>query len=116
MVWLVFVLVNGGEFARAGGWLARTHRLLDDDGQRDCVEQGHLLVPMALQRAVQGDWPGAHRLAGDAAEVGERFDDVDLVTLARSLQGRALIAQGAAVEGMALLDEVMVAVMAGRRV
>ena len=36
----------------------------------------------------------------------------DLVTLARNIQGRALIAQGKTVEGMALLDEVMVAVMA----
>jgi hypothetical protein len=26
--WLVFVLLNGGEFARGGGWLARARRLL----------------------------------------------------------------------------------------
>ena len=37
--WMVFVLMNGGEFARAGGWLARARRLLDD-GQRDCAERG----------------------------------------------------------------------------
>ena len=34
------------------------------------------------------------------------------MTLARSLQGRTLIARGRHVEGMALLDEAMVAVMA----
>ena len=58
--WLVFVLLNGGEFARAGGWLARARRLLDD-GQRDCAEQGHLLVPDALQQAAAGDCAGALR-------------------------------------------------------
>ena len=109
--WLVFVLLNGGEFARAGGWLTRARRLLDDD-QRDCAERGHLLVPVAFQHAVAGDWPSAYAIADRAAEIGVRFADMDLVTLARNIQGRALIGQGRTVEGMALLDEAMVAVMA----
>ena len=109
--WMVFVLMNGGEFARAGGWLARARRLLDD-GQRDCVERGHLLVPLAFQHAVAGDWPSAHAISGQAAEIGDRFGDIDLVTLARNIQGRALIGQGETVEGMTLLDELMVAVIA----
>ena len=109
--WLVFVLLNGGEFARGAGWLARARRLLDD-GPRDCAERGHLLVPEAFQRAVAGDWPSAHAISGQAAEIGDRFGDLDLVTLARNVQGRALIAQGRTVEGMVLLDEVMVGVMA----
>jgi ATP/maltotriose-dependent transcriptional regulator MalT len=109
--WMVFVLLHGGEFARAGGWLARARRLLDD-GERDCAERGHLLVPLAFQRAVEGDWPNAYAISGQAAEIGDRFADIDLVALARNVQGRALIGQGRTVEGMALLDEVMVAVMA----
>jgi DNA-binding NarL/FixJ family response regulator len=109
--WLVFVLVNGGEFARSGGWIARARRLLDDGG-RDCAELGYLLVPAALLRAVEGDWPGAETLASQAAEIGERFAEADLVTLARSLQGRATIAEGSIGPGMALLDEAMVAVTA----
>jgi ATP/maltotriose-dependent transcriptional regulator MalT len=109
--WLVFVLLNGGEFARAAGWLARARRLLDGF-QGDCAERGHLLVPEAFQHAVEGNWPGAHAISGRAAELGVRFGDIDLVTLARSIQGRALIAQGQTVEGMTLLDEVMVGVMA----
>jgi DNA-binding CsgD family transcriptional regulator len=108
---IVFVLMNGGEFARAGGWLARARRLLED-AERDCAEQGLLLVPMALQRAVEGDWPSAYAISGQAAEIGDRCADIDLVALARNIQGRALIGQGKTVEGMALLDEVMVAVMA----
>ena len=109
--WLVFVLLNGGELARAGGWLARARRLVDEVGH-DCAEQGHLLVPVAFQRAFEGDWPDAYAIAGRAVEIGLRFGDVDLVTLARNIQGRALIAQGDTTAGMTLLDEVMVAVMA----
>jgi DNA-binding CsgD family transcriptional regulator len=109
--WLVFVFLNGGEFARAGGWLARARRLIDDVGH-DCAEQGHLLVPVAFQRAFEGDWPNAYEIAGQAAAIGARFGDVDLVTLARNIQGRALIGQGNTADGMNLLDEVMVAVMA----
>ena len=108
---IVFVLMNGGEFARAGGWLARARRLLDD-GQRDCAERGHLLVPAALQHAFAGDWQSAQAISGQAAEIGDRFGDLELVTVARTIQGRALIGQGKTVKGMALLDEVMVAVMA----
>lgn len=110
--WIVFVLVNGGEFAHAGGWLARARRLLDDGEHDDCAEQGHLLVPLALQHAVAGDWESARMISSQAAEIGERFEDVDLVALARNVQARALIAQGKTVEGMTLFDEVMVAVTA----
>jgi DNA-binding CsgD family transcriptional regulator len=110
--WLVFVLLNGGEFARAGGWLARARRLLDDGGHDDCAEQGYLLVPVALQHAIEGDWESAHAISSQAAEVGDRFGDLDLVTLARNIQGRALIGQGKTAEGMSLLDEIMVAVTA----
>jgi DNA-binding CsgD family transcriptional regulator len=111
VAWLVFVLVNRGEFARAGGWLARGRRVLDD-GRRDCPAQGHLLVLIALRHAVEGDFPSARAIAAEAAEIGERFGDVELVTLARCVEGRALIAEGRTVEGMALLDEIMVAVTA----
>lgn len=107
--WLAFVLVNGGEFARSGGWIARARRLLDD-GERDCPEVGYLLVPAAVLRAVEGDWAGAETRASRAAAIGERFAESDLVTLARSVQARALIAQRRIGAGMTLLDEAMVAV------
>jgi DNA-binding CsgD family transcriptional regulator len=109
--WLVFVLVNGGEIARSGGWIARARRLLDD-GPRDCPELGYVLVPTALLRAVEGDWSGAHAIASQAAEIGSRFGEIDLITLARNVQGRALIAERRVLDGMAVLDEAMVAVTA----
>ena len=49
-----------------------------------------------------------------AAEIGERFGDADLLALAVHEQGHALIRQGRVDEGLALLDEAMVAVTAGR--
>jgi DNA-binding NarL/FixJ family response regulator len=109
--WLLFVLVNGREIARVRGWVSRTRRLLDD-GRRDCPELGYVLIPTALLQAVQGDWPGAYSIASQAADIGVRFGEVDLATLARNVQGRSLIAQGRIVDGMAVLDEAMVAVTA----
>ena len=110
--WLAFGLLNNHEVARAGGWLARARRLLDD-GHRDCVEQGYLLLPGALQAIFQGDNATAYSTFGRAARIGDRFGDPDLVVLARHGEGRALIRLGETAKGVALLDEVMVAVTTG---
>jgi DNA-binding CsgD family transcriptional regulator len=110
--WLGFKLLHRGELARSGGWLARARRLLDDR-QLDCVEQGYLLVPVAIQHLAVGDAAAAHAAFRQAGKVGERFGDPDLTTLARVGQGQALTRLGETAEGVALLDEVMVAVTAG---
>jgi DNA-binding NarL/FixJ family response regulator len=107
--WLAFGLLNRGELARGGGWLARARRLLED-GQLDCVEQGYLLVPVALQRLVEGDAATAYTTFGQVAKIGDRFSDPDLATLARVGRGQALLRSGETAEGVALLDEAMVAV------
>jgi DNA-binding CsgD family transcriptional regulator len=110
--WLVFGLLERGEQAQASGWLARARRLLDD-GRRDCVEQGYLLLPEALRSIEENDNVGASLAFGRAAAVGERFGDPDLIALARHGQGRALIRLGRAGDGVLLLDEAMVAVTTG---
>ncbi len=110
--WLAFGLLNQGELARGGGWLARARRVLDD-GQLDCVERGYLLVPLAIQRLVEGDAAAAYAAFGQAAKLGDRFGDRDLAALARMGRGQALLRLGETVEGVALLDEAMVAVEAG---
>lgn len=69
--WLAFGLVNSGEVARGSGWLTRARRLLDE-GQLDCVEQGYLLVPAALQ-VFDDDSAAGYAISSQAAEIGERF-------------------------------------------
>jgi DNA-binding CsgD family transcriptional regulator len=108
--WLVFGLFNRGEMARAGGWLARAQRLLDDHGL-DCVERGYLLVPEATRTLKLGDPGSAYGTFGRAAELGARFGEPDLVTLGRLGQGMALIGVGRNAEGLTLLDEAMIAVV-----
>jgi len=110
--WLAFGLLNRGERARGSGWVARARRLLDE-GASDCVEQGYLMLPAALQHVAEGDFPRAEACFGEAAEVGSRFREPDLVALARHGRGRCLIRLGRIEEGVGLLDEAMVAVEAG---
>ena len=109
--WLAFGLLNRGEVARGGGWVARARRLLDDLG-KDCVEQGYLLWPAGLQLLLEGDAAAAAATFDQAAKIGERFADPDLVALARLGLGGSMIPLGQTAAGVALLDEVMVAVEA----
>jgi DNA-binding NarL/FixJ family response regulator len=53
-------------------------------------------------------------MAHSAAEIGERFSDVDLIAMARHQQGRARLEQGSLEAGLALLDETMVLVVSSR--
>ena len=111
-VWLAIRLHFEGKTAPSGAWVARARRLLDQCGL-DCVEQGYVLLPGSLKAAREGDSQTSCALASEAASIGERFGDPDLMTLARLGQGRALVRLGQIPRGMALLDEAMVAVTAG---
>jgi DNA-binding CsgD family transcriptional regulator len=109
--WLAFHLINQRELAQAGGWLARANRLLEHE--QECAERGYLLIPVALEQVVAGDHAGAQETAARAAAIGRRAADDDLTTLALSLQGRSMVRAGRVGAGMGLLDEAMVAVVAG---
>jgi class 3 adenylate cyclase/DNA-binding NarL/FixJ family response regulator len=110
--WLGFRLAGRGEMGPATGWFARAQRLLENEAA-DCVERGYLLLPAVEQRLAIGDCDAAFRTASAAVEIGERFQEADLVAAALHLQGRVLIKQGRVESGLALLDEAMVAVTAG---
>jgi ATP/maltotriose-dependent transcriptional regulator MalT len=110
--WLAFHLGSRGDVAQASGWLARAGRLLEHEPE-DCPEHGYLLIPVAFQQLMAGDYAAGLATSAEAAEIGARTGDADLAALARFLQGRALVYEGRMGEGLALLDEVMVAVVAG---
>ena len=110
--WIWFHLINQEELAQASGWLARANRLLKHE-QQECPERGYMLIPVAFQHVVAGDYTGARRAAARAAAIGRRAADADLVAFALVLHGRAMVREGRVGEGLALLDEAMVAVVAG---
>jgi DNA-binding CsgD family transcriptional regulator len=110
--WIGLTLASHGETGRAGGWLRRARRLLErQEGER--VEHGYLLLPAVFHLAAGGDREAAAAAAGEAAAIGERFGDPDLFALATHEQGEMLIRIGRLDEGLGLLDEAMVAVVAG---
>lgn len=107
--WLAFTQLSRGEFAQAGGWLARLQRVVEAQGE-DCLEHGYVLGFAGMQRMAEGEPEVALTMFGQAAEVSRRYTDPDCLTLSQLGEGQALLALGKAAEGCALLDEAMVAV------
>jgi DNA-binding CsgD family transcriptional regulator len=111
--WVGFRLLVNGEQARGSGWLARAHRILEDAQLADSVVHGYLLVPPAIGRLINGDPAPALEAFDRAVAIAKRAGDRDLLVMARHGQGRGLIKMGRVAEGLALLDEVMIAVTGG---
>jgi DNA-binding CsgD family transcriptional regulator len=110
--WAGINLALRGEMGPASGWFGRAQRLIENDGS-DCVELGYLLVPVMVRQLATGDEEAALATAAQAVEFGERFGDPDLLALSVYHQGHALIRLGRLEEGLGLLSEAMVAVVAG---
>ncbi len=110
--WCAFGLMNANQMARAGGWVSRATRLLDEN-ELDCAERGFVIVPKALRILEDGDPDRALAMFEQVLSFGRRFDDLDVIALGRLGQGRALVLMGRDAEGLALLDEAMVSVTAG---
>jgi tetratricopeptide (TPR) repeat protein len=106
--WIGMQLALRGQMGPATGWLGRAHRLLEGEGE--CVEQAYLQMPVAIQREAAGDVDGAAETAAAAADAARRFGDPDLFALAVFAQGDVLARHARMREGLALLDEAMVAV------
>ncbi len=110
--WIGTNLALRGEVGGATGWFARAQRLLESYG-RDCPERGWMLLPVMYRHEGAGDLAAAAATAAAALEIGQRFGDADLFALAAAGQGYMLLKQGRVKEGLALLDEAMVAVTTG---
>jgi DNA-binding CsgD family transcriptional regulator len=108
--WIGMNLASRGQIGPASGWLGRAHRLLEGEGE--CAERGYLLLPELFRHEAAGDFAEAAAVAEEVVGIGERFGDRDLFALAAHGQGHMLIRCGRVREGLALLDEAMVAVTA----
>lgn len=109
--WLGFMSLINGEVAVGTGWLSRAERLLASEP--DCCEKGYLLLPVGYRETHGGDPAAGHSAFASAGEIGNRFGDKDLITMAMQGQGRSLIRQGEIARGVTLLDEAMVGVTGG---
>jgi DNA-binding NarL/FixJ family response regulator len=110
--WIGHSMLFRGDRPRAEGWFARARRLLDD-APAECAERGWLLIPVWLAQMAAGDWEAGHDTAAEAAAIGERFGDADLLWLARDEQGRALLGGGRLRDGLRLVDEALIAATSG---
>jgi ATP/maltotriose-dependent transcriptional regulator MalT len=108
--WLALFSLFRGDVGQANAWVARAERLIVG---HDCVERGYLAMVTGEQVLRRGEVEAALEIARDAAALGERCGDPDLVAGARHQQGRAAIQLGRIAEGIRLLDETMLAVVAG---
>ena len=104
-------LMFRGETAPGLGWFARGRRVLEGCGE--CAEQAWPRTWNAFAQMWRGDAEGAQPIFAASVTVGQRFNDSDLLTVSRLGQGMCLVMQGQGPAGMALLDEVMVAVTSG---
>ena len=109
-IWIGLVLALGGAVGPASGWFGRAQRLVDG---MDCVQHGYLLLPVMIHQEESGAYEGALATAVEATEIAGRFADADLLALALHEQGRVLAKLGRVDEGLARLDEAMVAVVSG---
>jgi DNA-binding CsgD family transcriptional regulator/tetratricopeptide (TPR) repeat protein len=109
--WLGFGLIQRGETAQGGGWMARAKRLVQEHGLD--VERGYLLIPQGLMRLGAGDFEGAYDHFTEAERIGRQFNDADLGALGLLGCGQALFFQGRPREGAERFDEVMVGVTGG---
>ena len=99
------------ESSVAMGWLSSAVRLLAQEPE--CPEHGYLSWIYTNVAVGTGDLDGALEHAKRTLEIGTRFGDRDLQAMGLFDQGNVLVAKGQVAEGMALLDEAMVAAVGG---
>jgi class 3 adenylate cyclase len=94
-----------------GAWLARAERVLK--GEEECVEHGFLERTRSRLALAAGDFESAIAHAERTLELGSRFGDRNLLALGLHDKGSALVRQGDAETGLALIEEATVAAVSG---
>jgi DNA-binding CsgD family transcriptional regulator/tetratricopeptide (TPR) repeat protein len=109
--WCGHGLLFDGRMSEASGWFTRARQLLAAI-EHECAEYGYLLIPQGVEQ-IWTDCSAAAATFAEAREIAMRCGDLNLIAMAGHGRGRALIRCGLITEGMAVLDEVMVAVTSG---
>lgn len=109
---LTSTLRQAGELAVANGWHARAVRILDELDE-DVVERGYVYDSEMMGHISSGDFAAAFPLAPLVTDYGRRFDEPDLFALGLHSEGRLMLYSGRVADGLQLMDEAMVGVMAG---
>lgn len=97
-----------GETAQSAGWVGRAQRLLEQIPES--AAHGYPLY-LGTAMLLGSDLPGAEASARRLQELGRRYDDATLVALGVYFEGRVRIRQARVAEGLALLDEAMLAAL-----
>src|SRR4029453_2384058 len=108
----IFHMARGDE-PQAAGWLGLASRLTED--LPESTAHGYLLNFTVVEASLMTGQP-AEAVDADrrVQALGRRLDAPDLVAVGLNGEGRALIRSGHLVDGLAVLDEAMVTVLAGR--
>jgi DNA-binding CsgD family transcriptional regulator len=106
-----FLWMLRGEMPLGSGWVSRGLRLLRE--LPDCVEQGYGLAVALDEEMAAGRFPEAISIAKDIKTLASRYKDTTLQAVGLVGEGIALTRMGRVKEGLAVLDEAMLSVMAG---
>jgi len=109
-VWCGLILTMRGDIGPGGAWIGRAQRLFERQAADDPAARGYVLMPLVFKHEAAGDFETAAAVAGEVVSIAERFGDPDGLALASHAQGYMLIKAGRVREGLALLDESMLAV------
>jgi class 3 adenylate cyclase len=95
----------------AGGWFAQAERLAGEIPEAPV--HGYLAWMRGFMSGMQGDLDAAAMHNNQALEIATRLNDRNLQTVSLYDKGWLLCSQGKPAEGMAMMDEAMVAVVGG---
>jgi len=102
------LLIDTALMAPVRGWLGRAERLLEGHGETSA--HAWFAVARTYERLLTGDLRTARDWAGRAIEIGSKCDPA-ACAIGRVAEARLLILAGDVREGLALLDEVGVAMV-----
>jgi class 3 adenylate cyclase len=110
-VTLAMDYLTRGSMSVSAGWRARAERLLGSAPEN--IGHGYLALVRGLHANTLGDMDEAASELARARDVGDRFGDRGLESMAQVFEGSVLVSRGEVTEGLALLDEATAAAVSG---